>query len=67
MDVRTIHPGSLALGRRRAPVVQAPIHATAAAKATDVGALVKGSSMRLMEAGLAIVALGTALLIGLGR
>ena len=71
MDLRTFHPGGLAYGRRRARAVQAGIQATTAPRqtdvATDVAAVLTGSSMRVMEAGLAIVAIGTAVLLGLAR
>ena len=68
MDLRTFHHGGLAYGRRRARAVQARIQATTAPRQTDVASvLLSGSSMRVMEAGLAIVAIGTAVLLGLAR
>jgi hypothetical protein len=67
VDLRTFHSGGLAYGRRRARAVQAQVQATAAPRQSDVAALLTGSSMRVMEAGLAIVAIGTAVLLGLAR
>ncbi len=67
VDLRTTHTGGFALDRRRARPIPAHAHGAVATSSTDVVALLKGSSMRMMEAGLAIVALATALLIGLGR
>lgn len=69
MDLQTFHPGGIAFGRRRARPVQARVQAAAAPapRHPDVTALLTGSSMRVMEAGLAIVAIATALLLNLGR
>ena len=69
MDLPILHPGHVPVGRRRVRAVQARIHAAAAPppQQTPVAVLVTGSSMRFMEAGLAIVAIGTAVLLGLGR
>lgn len=68
VDLRTFHPGDIAFGRRRARSVPAGVQVAAApAPRHDVAALLSGSSMRVMEASLAIVAIGTALLLGMGR
>ena len=67
MDLRTFHHGGLAYGRRRTRAVQARIQATTAPRQTDVAAVLTGSSMRVMETGLAIVAIGTAVLLGMAR
>jgi hypothetical protein len=41
--------------------------AVAQPRATDMAARLSGASMRLLETGLALTAIATALLIGLGR
>ena len=69
MDVPILHPGDIPVGGRPARAVQARTHAAAAPpqRQARVAVLLTGSSMRVMEAGLAIVAIGTAVLLGLGR
>ncbi len=44
-----------------------PAGATVGVQGAKVGALLRDSSMRVLEAGLAFGALATALLLGLGR
>lgn len=65
MDLRTFHTGGVAFGRRHARVTQAQAPATPGRP--DIAPVLTGSSMRVMEASLAIVAIGTALLLNLGR
>ena len=67
MDLRTFQPGGVALGRRPGRPVAAAIPVTPPAAPSDVVVRLTGSSMRVMEASLAIVALATAILLGLGR
>ena len=67
MDLRTFHPGGAALGRRPSRHGAAVIPVTSPARPGDVAVRLTGSSMRVMEASLAIVALATAILLGLGR
>lgn len=67
MDLRTFHPGGVALGRRRTRPGAVAIPTATPARSTDVAALLTGSSMRVMEASLAVVAIGTAILLGVGR
>lgn len=64
VDLRTFHPGGVALGRRR---VRHEAVALPSAGRPDVAALLTGSSMRILEAGLALVAIATAILLGIGR
>lgn len=67
MDPQTFHPGGAALGRRRTRPGAAAIPATSPSQPTDVSVLLTGSSMRVMEASLAVVALATVILLGLSR
>ena len=67
MDLRTFHPGGAVLGRPRTRHEVTAIPATQRAAHTEVAVALTGSSMRVMEASLAIVALVTAMLLGLGR
>ncbi|HUG30248.1 MAG TPA: hypothetical protein VMQ65_07050 [Candidatus Limnocylindria bacterium] len=67
MDQRTFHPGGAALGRRRIRPGAAVMRATSPARSTNAAVRLTGSSMRVMEASLAVVAIATAILIGLGR
>lgn len=65
MDLRTFHPGGVALGRRRARHEAVALPSTG--RPADVAALLTGSSMRFLEAGLAFAAIATAILLGIGR
>ena len=67
MDLPTFHPGGAGLGRRPGRPAASAIPVTSPAPPSDVAVRLKGSSMRVMEASLAIVALATAVLLGLGR
>lgn len=67
MDLRTFHPGGAALGRRHSRPGAAVIPATSPTSSNGVAVRLTGSSMRVMEAGLASVAIATAILLGLGR
>ena len=67
MDLRTFHPGGAVLGRPRSRPGDAAVATTAQTVPGDMAVALTGSSMRVMEAGLAIIALVTALLLGLGR
>ena len=67
MDLRAFHSGGAALGRRPTRPGAAVIPATAPARPTDVVVRLTGSSMRVMEASLAVLAITTAVLLGLGR
>jgi hypothetical protein len=52
---------------RRAGAATAGATAVVQPRASDVTALLSGYSMRFLETGLAVIAIATALLIGLGR
>ena len=65
MDLRTFHPGGAALGRRRIRPGAAAIPASPPPSTDDAVRL--AGSMRVMEASLAVVAIVTAILLGLGR
>lgn len=67
MDLRTFHPGGAKLGRPRTLPGAAAIPATSPVRSSDVAVRLTGSSMRVMEASLAVIAIATAFLLGLGR
>jgi hypothetical protein len=73
VDIRTLSHSGVILPRQRAHAVHGPAAAVSAsadqppASLPDAHARRPGASMWVMEAGIAVVAIGTAVLIGLGR
>lgn len=67
MDLRTLHSGGFARGRRRARPAGVGARTATDGRSADVAAVLTGSSMRVMEASLAVIAIATAFLLGLGR
>ncbi len=64
MSLQTIVSSSLT---GRLHLHQAPVRATIEPRPSTLAVAVSGGSMRILEMGIALTALGTALLIGLGR